>query len=176
MSFLLVCLTRVWSCSYASPGAMEKLKLRSSGVENVCVLIDFIYENDLVALGRKSLVKKGGLALGRWYPFKKKIERTWAWKKKVCLKRGWTRTWAMASVWGKKLNAHGRENNKVWWVEIDFKRKTNIRPKAKCLPRFQIFGEASGVYPSFPFSSARKKNCFIIFSKNLIERQILLMA
>jgi len=57
---------------------MEKLKLRSSGVENVCVLIDFIYENDLVALGRKSLVKKGGLALGRWYPFKKKIERTWA--------------------------------------------------------------------------------------------------
>jgi len=30
---------------------MEKLKLRSSGVENVCVLIDFIYENDLVALG-----------------------------------------------------------------------------------------------------------------------------
>jgi len=35
------------------------------------VLIDFIYENDLVALGRKSLVKKGGLALGRWYPFEK---------------------------------------------------------------------------------------------------------
>jgi hypothetical protein len=36
-------------------------------VENVCVLIDFIYENDLVALGRKSLLdwKKSGLALGR---------------------------------------------------------------------------------------------------------------
>jgi len=31
MSFLLVCLTRVWSCSYVSPGAMEKSKLRISG-------------------------------------------------------------------------------------------------------------------------------------------------
>jgi len=36
------------------------------------VLIDFIYENDLVAVGRKSLIKKGELALGRWYPFEKK--------------------------------------------------------------------------------------------------------
>jgi len=32
---------------------MEKSKLRSSGQENVFVLIDFIYENDLVALGEK---------------------------------------------------------------------------------------------------------------------------
>jgi hypothetical protein len=46
---------------------MEKSKLRSSLVENVCVLIDFIYKNGLVALGRKMFVdlKKGGLALGR---------------------------------------------------------------------------------------------------------------
>jgi len=62
---------------------MEKSKLRSSRVENVCVLIDFIYENDLVALGRKTLLKKDGLALGRWYPFERK-----------------------------KLNAHGRKKKK----------------------------------------------------------------
>jgi hypothetical protein len=45
---------------------MEKSKLHNSLVENDCVLIDFIYENSLVALGRKSLFdcKKGGLALG----------------------------------------------------------------------------------------------------------------
>jgi len=56
---------------------MEKSKLRSSGVKNVCVLIDFIYENDLVLLGRKVCLKKrGGLALGRWHPFEKKIKRT----------------------------------------------------------------------------------------------------
>jgi len=60
------------------------------------VLIDFLYENDLVALGRKSLLKKDGLALGGWYPFER------------------------------KLNAHERENNKVWSVEIDFKWMTNI--------------------------------------------------
>jgi len=43
------------------------------------VLIDFIYENNLVVLGRKKAwLKKGGLALGRWYPFEKKIECTWA--------------------------------------------------------------------------------------------------
>jgi len=35
--FLLVCLTRVWSCSYVSPGAMEKSNLRSSGARNVFV-------------------------------------------------------------------------------------------------------------------------------------------
>jgi hypothetical protein len=34
---------------------MGKSKLRSSLVENACVLIVFIYENSLVALGRKSL-------------------------------------------------------------------------------------------------------------------------
>jgi len=81
----------------------------------------------------------------------------------------------MTSVWGKKLNAHGRENNKVWWVEIDFKQKTNIRPKAKCLPRSRIFREASGVYPSFPFSSAQKElfYYFFCFIKNLSEKQIL---
>jgi len=38
----------------------------------------FIYENDLVRAWGKNLVKKGGLALGRWYPFEKKVERTWA--------------------------------------------------------------------------------------------------
>jgi len=46
------------------------------------VLIDFIYENDLVTLGRKSLVKKKADShLGDGYPFEKK-----------------------------RLNAHGREN------------------------------------------------------------------
>jgi len=35
--FLLLCLTRVSSCSYVSQGAMEKSKLRSSRVENHCV-------------------------------------------------------------------------------------------------------------------------------------------
>ena len=32
--FLLWCLTRVSSCSYVSPGSMEKSKLRSSGVQD----------------------------------------------------------------------------------------------------------------------------------------------
>ena len=60
--FLLLCLTRVSSCSYVSPGAMEKSKLRSSGEQkNVFwfFLIDFIYENDLVALGEKFAKKRG---------------------------------------------------------------------------------------------------------------------
>jgi len=36
LAFCLLCLTRVSSCSYVSPGAMEKSKLRSSGEqENV---------------------------------------------------------------------------------------------------------------------------------------------
>jgi len=48
--FLLLCLNRVSSCSYVSPGAMEKSKQCSYGVENVYVLIDFVYENDLVAV------------------------------------------------------------------------------------------------------------------------------
>jgi hypothetical protein len=45
---------------------MKKSKLRSSLVENVCVLIDFIYKNGLVALGRKMFVdlKKADSHLG----------------------------------------------------------------------------------------------------------------
>jgi len=35
--FLLLSLTRVLSFSYVSPGAMEKSKLRSSRVKNICV-------------------------------------------------------------------------------------------------------------------------------------------
>jgi len=45
---------------------MEKSKLRSSGARKCFFGFLFIYENDLVAFGRKSLVKKtGGLTLGR---------------------------------------------------------------------------------------------------------------
>jgi len=38
------------------------------------MLIDFIYENDLVVLGEKFALKKGGrFALERWHPFEKKL-------------------------------------------------------------------------------------------------------
>jgi hypothetical protein len=111
------------------------------------VLVDFIFENGLVALGRKKFVwlialgwrsllgkkKKGRLAHRWWYPFKK------------------------------KLNAHGCEKAlKFGGVEIDFRWRSNIWRKTKCLPRFRIFGEASSVYPIFPFFT-RMENCFIIF-------------
>ena len=109
----------------------------------VCWLILFM-KNGLVALGRKHLLKKRQ-----------------------------THTWAMVSVWEKKLNAHEHEKNKSWWAEIDFKLRTNIWLKAKCLPRFRIFGEASGVYEIFPFSLARKKFYYFWFIKNLIEKRIL---
>jgi hypothetical protein len=46
---------------------MEKSKLRSSLIENICVLIDFIYEKWYGRAWAKRFVdlKKGGLALGR---------------------------------------------------------------------------------------------------------------
>jgi hypothetical protein len=42
--FFISVLDKSLSYSYVSPSAMEKSKLRSSLVENVCVLIDFICE------------------------------------------------------------------------------------------------------------------------------------
>jgi hypothetical protein len=54
---------------------MENSKLRSSGVENVCVLIDFIYENGLVArLGEKVcfFFKKTDSHLGDGIRFERK--------------------------------------------------------------------------------------------------------
>jgi len=52
---------------------MEQSKLRSSGAENVSVLIDFIYENDLVELGQKVCLKKGADShLGDDIPLRKK--------------------------------------------------------------------------------------------------------
>jgi len=51
------------------------------------VLIYFIYENDLVALGQKVCLKKrGGPALGRWHPFEKKLNACGR-EKKICLKK-----------------------------------------------------------------------------------------
>jgi len=131
MSFLLVCLTRVWSCSYVSWRNQSYVVMGRK-----CLCVDWFYLGKWFARAwaKKFAFKKGGLALGRCYPFEEK-----------------------------RLNTHGREKNKAWWVKIDFIRRMNIRPKAKCLPRFRIFGEASGVYPSFPFSSAPKKIVFIIF-------------
>ena len=38
---LLLCLWRVRSCSYVSPGVMENSKLCSFWKENVCLLVDF---------------------------------------------------------------------------------------------------------------------------------------
>jgi len=58
---------------------MEKSKLRSSGARKCFFGFLFIYENDLVALGRKSLVKKKvDSHLGDDIRLRKKIERTWA--------------------------------------------------------------------------------------------------
>jgi len=66
--FCLLCLTRVSSCSYVSPGAMEKSKLRSSGgQENVFVFFGWFY-------------------LWKWF------SRAW---RKVCLKKGRTHIWVM---------------------------------------------------------------------------------
>jgi hypothetical protein len=103
-------------------------------VENVCVLIDFVYEND--------------------------VGRVWA-KKFSWLKKERTRTLTMISVLRKKVNAHGREKV-AWCVEINFKWRTNIRSKVKCLPCFEIFGEASSVYPIFPFFTGTK-NVLLFF-------------
>jgi len=81
-------------------------------------------------LDEKVCFKKDGLALGRWCPFEK------------------------------KWNAHGREKKKIKFcgLRLIFKWRTNTQPKAMCLSRFRMFGDASGVYP---------------FIKNLIERRIL---
>jgi len=63
LGFLLLCLTRVSSCSYVSPGAMEKSKLRSSGEqENVFVFFGRAWRQ--VCLKKKR--KGDGLALERW--------------------------------------------------------------------------------------------------------------
>jgi len=50
----------------------------------------------------KSLLKKGGgFTLGRWHPFKKKLNARGR-EKKICLKKnGRTHIWAMTSVWEK---------------------------------------------------------------------------
>jgi hypothetical protein len=38
---LLLCLTKIVSCSYVFTDTMEKLKLLSSKVKNVCAFVDF---------------------------------------------------------------------------------------------------------------------------------------
>jgi len=48
-------------------------------------------------LGEKAWLKKADSHLGDDIRLRKKIERTWAWKK-VLLKKGEIRTWAMTSV------------------------------------------------------------------------------
>jgi len=105
--FLLLCLTRVSSCSYVSPGSMEKSKLRSSGARK-CFCFDWFYlwkwfgrtwrkvclkkkradsylndgdpfEKKLNTHGvKKRFAKKGdGLAFERWWSVWEKIKRAW---------------------------------------------------------------------------------------------------
>jgi hypothetical protein len=108
------------------------------------VLVDFIYENSLAALGRRNLF--GWSHLGA----------------EICLgKKRWTHTWVMVSV-EKIKHTWAWKTLKFGGVEIDFRWRSNIWRKTKCLPRFRIFGEASSVYPIFPFFT-RTENCFIIF-------------
>ena len=53
------------------------------------MLIDFIYENDLVTLGQKVCLKKGGgFALGRWHPFEKKLNAHGVKKEDLIIKKG----------------------------------------------------------------------------------------
>ena len=146
MSFLLVCLTRVWSCSYVSPGAMEKSKLRSSGARK-CFCVDWFY-------------------LWKWF------SRTWT--KKVCFKKGRSRTWAMVSVWEKD------------WTHMGVKM-INFGELRLILNGRGIFDRKRNVYLVFEYSGKRrmsiqvflshphKKELFYYFCfiKNLIERQTL---
>ena len=132
--FLLVCLTVVGSRSYVSPGTMEKSKLRSS-------------------LGRKCLCV-GWFYLWKWFGH--------AWAKNVCLieKKADSRL-GDDIRFEKKKWMHMGVKKFVWWVEIDFKWRTNIRRKRDVYLVSEYLGKRRVSTQFFLFYSHGK--CFIIF-------------
>jgi len=77
LGFLILCLTRVSSCSYVSPGAMEKSKLRSSGGKEMFFCVFGVALSDKFCLKKKGV----GLAFVRWQSVWEKIKREWRGKK-----------------------------------------------------------------------------------------------
>jgi hypothetical protein len=133
---LLVRLTVVGSRSYVFPSAMGNLKLRSSLYKIfVCWLILFM-KIVWSRLGGKVCIdwKKADSHLDDNIRLRKKVKRTWAWKR---LKFGGLRL----------ILTGGRIFN--WKRSVDLVSK--------------IFEEASSVYPIYPFSLAREKDLFYYF-------------